>query len=79
MTVVLLRHMFLYLFIIETLLEVCCRIKGTWSSEDANYVVQYTLGEERNMIEMRMIQDRLVDKYQLIVLFVKKFISMGIL
>ncbi|NEW06371.1 hypothetical protein GK047_10145 [Paenibacillus sp. SYP-B3998] len=50
--------------------------EGAWNSEDANYVVQYAFGKERNQIELQMVRERLADKSALIVLFTKKFKSM---
>ncbi|RAV19324.1 glycosyltransferase family 39 protein [Paenibacillus contaminans] len=49
---------------------------GGWSYDDDQYVIKYKLGEERNAAELALFKERLVDKEQVLRLFVDKFAFM---
>lgn len=46
---------------------------GRWSREDAKYVLQYKLGEERDQAELAIIKERLSDPSAVVTLIAKKF------
>lgn len=45
---------------------------GAWSMEDAKYVLQYELGEERDRAELAVIEERLEDKIAVAMLMARK-------
>ncbi|MCD9022862.1 ArnT family glycosyltransferase [Cohnella silvisoli] len=49
---------------------------GAWSMEDARYVLQFELGEERNRAELEVIKERLADKPELAALMTRKLVSL---
>ncbi|MBP1988661.1 glycosyltransferase family 39 protein [Paenibacillus eucommiae] len=49
---------------------------GFWSDADARYVVQYSIGEERNQAELALIKERIENPVKLTWLFIRKFAIM---
>jgi len=45
---------------------------GSWSMEDATYVLQFPLGEERDQAELEVIKERIADKPAAIAFIIKK-------
>ncbi|MFL6558039.1 MAG: hypothetical protein ACJ8MO_18225, partial [Bacillus sp. (in: firmicutes)] len=50
--------------------------KGIFSDEDADYLSQFKLGDERNKAAKELINERIADKPKLLTLFKEKFIYM---